>query len=264
MWTCASILCLGAFVAMANGQKIPTPPSRYSVSGTIQLPYAEISEPFTAYVDAAGDKSVVSVYDGLDIVYQLGDSGSHGIIAKIVYETTEQYLNKRRCFQSNGTADSPTHFQPLLPRHPENFKFLRSEFHETGRIYDLFEYTFTQGMKTNTYRFTTLSTNGEFVPILFHYLGFNTLFGSHYDEYIVNYTSFTSYQGKEFPVDTFNPHSRIEDCTGFPGPGLSHSPSVFSRVHSMVEPETDEIDESFGDFKAKHGKVYTSDKEHFE
>ena len=39
-------------------------PSRYHVSGVIQLPYAEISEPFESWIDVELDFSRIDYYGG--------------------------------------------------------------------------------------------------------------------------------------------------------------------------------------------------------
>ncbi len=40
-------------------------PSRYHVSGVIQLPYAEISEPFESWIDVEAGFSRIDYYGGL-------------------------------------------------------------------------------------------------------------------------------------------------------------------------------------------------------
>lgn len=39
----------------------------YTVEGTLQLPYAEITEPFSAYYDAKNNKSRIDYYGGMKI-----------------------------------------------------------------------------------------------------------------------------------------------------------------------------------------------------
>jgi len=70
-------LVLVLFLASTNAQEYirfhpkkifepytPQWPSRYSVQGTLNLPYAELSEPFTAWFDADLKSSRIDYYGG--------------------------------------------------------------------------------------------------------------------------------------------------------------------------------------------------------
>ena len=48
-------------------------PSRYHVSGVIQLPYAEISEPFESWIDVESGFSRIDYYGGLDSFFFSSD-----------------------------------------------------------------------------------------------------------------------------------------------------------------------------------------------
>lgn len=59
-------------VNIGGALSVEAPPSwgdSYHVMGTLQLPYAEIEEPFEAYYDAKNKKSKVSYYGGNYILY---------------------------------------------------------------------------------------------------------------------------------------------------------------------------------------------------
>ncbi|XP_065192927.1 digestive cysteine proteinase 2-like [Sycon ciliatum] len=273
MWASVAVLCLA--MAAANSQEIPKAPSMYYASGTISLPYAEIVEPYEAYIDGVGDRSRIDTYGGLASQYQLGHApGPYGSISKVVYETTETVVNKRACLQVNGSAGGPVHFQPVLPRNLDQFVFTGEV--QAGERFctktglassacNVFTYEASQLGRTNTYTLYLRQTT-DFQPVAFHYLGFNRLFGSHYDEYVVTYERFVSHNSTSFPGKVFVPEALVAPCTGFPdnSASVTRPTGVFSRLHTMDEPDVDEIEKSFSDFKAKHGKVYTSDKEHFE
>ena len=43
----------------------PSWPSKYMVTGNLQLPYAELDEPFVAYFDGSVGKSRIDYYGGI-------------------------------------------------------------------------------------------------------------------------------------------------------------------------------------------------------
>jgi hypothetical protein len=55
----AVVISINASPILKNGL-----PSRYHVSGVIQLPYAEISEPFESWIDVAAGFSRIDYYGG--------------------------------------------------------------------------------------------------------------------------------------------------------------------------------------------------------
>lgn len=54
----------GAVQKLIKSDDPTTLPSRYHVSGVIQLPYAEINEPFEAWVDGDKGFSRIDYYGG--------------------------------------------------------------------------------------------------------------------------------------------------------------------------------------------------------
>lgn len=63
---CAAIVALAACAARAA--EPPTTATQYSVSGAIHLPYANLTEPFTVYFDAPGQRERVEYYGGVNVV----------------------------------------------------------------------------------------------------------------------------------------------------------------------------------------------------
>ena len=61
--------------AFADDPPLPDWPQQYSVAGVIQLPYANIKEPFQAWVDLTNNKSRIDYYDGTDKTFQIGPGG---------------------------------------------------------------------------------------------------------------------------------------------------------------------------------------------
>ena len=52
---------------------VPTWPSSYKVKGVLSIPFAEIMEPFAAWVDLDMKKSRIDYYDGMVKTFQRGD-----------------------------------------------------------------------------------------------------------------------------------------------------------------------------------------------
>ena len=57
--------------------------SSYSVQGRLYIPFAEIEEPFSAWVDLDRDKSRIDYYQGMVKTFQRGDLHSHGTSVKV-------------------------------------------------------------------------------------------------------------------------------------------------------------------------------------
>lgn len=59
------------------------------------------------------------------------------------------------------------------------------------------------GKKKNTYTLWVADTSTGLVPVHYEMSGYNTLLGSHYDKYEIDYTSFS----QSFPPNVFDlPH----------------------------------------------------------
>ena len=56
------LLSIGSVAA--NTDKPPTWPKKYMICGILQLPYAEIKEPFCGYYDSEGNRSRIDYYPG--------------------------------------------------------------------------------------------------------------------------------------------------------------------------------------------------------
>ncbi|XP_056275349.1 digestive cysteine proteinase 2-like isoform X2 [Pseudoliparis swirei] len=257
-FTAAALLCA---VTAAEGKAVPSPPSfgnSYHVKGLISLPYAEIKEPFEAWFDLAAKSSRIDYYHGQVSTYQLGAELPWGASYKITPETTETQQNVIKCFQVNGTKGEAVSSQAALPD-VQGFQFLRMEYFE-GSLCEVWQNVTTVGYKKNTYTLwvTRAESGGEPATAL-HYemLGYNTLLGSHYDKYLVDYKEFSAHvDPKVFSL----PEGM--SCEGFPGPGVEH--------HMLANPMKDLIHTSaaghsqriFDHFKDKFQRRYGDEREH--
>lgn len=87
----------------------------YTVKGTINIPYAEIAEPFYAWYDKPSGRSRIDYYGGMVKTYQLNHYGDYGSSLKIAPVTTDDSLNKVTCLQVNGTTEYHIVPQTILP-----------------------------------------------------------------------------------------------------------------------------------------------------
>lgn len=118
---CCSVLLTQSAVLKKkekNGKQTPfSNLKRYSVAGVIQLPYAEISEPFRAWYDSDQYASRIDYYDGMVSTIQLAPTTSttYGTGIKVAPMTDEVQTNVKTCFWMNGTKDSPVTIQSVIP-----------------------------------------------------------------------------------------------------------------------------------------------------
>lgn len=87
----------------------------YTVKGVLNIPYAEITEPFEAWYDANTNRSRIDYYGSTVKTYQLSHEGEYGASLKVAPVTTNEILNKITCLQVNGTAENRIGPQAILP-----------------------------------------------------------------------------------------------------------------------------------------------------
>lgn len=262
-WYIAAVLLWT--VVVTEGKAVPSLPDfgkSYHVKGVISLPYAEIKEPFEAWLDLTAKSSRIDYYHGQVSTYQIGAEQQWGVSYKITPETTETELNVMKCFQVNGTKDETVTPQTSLPD-VQGFQFLRMEYYG-GSLCEVWQNVTTIGNKKNTYTlWVTHSEKGAdgkaepATPLHYEMMGYNTLLGSHYDKYLVDYKEFSTHvDPKVFSL----PEGM--SCGEFPGPGVEH--------HILANPMKDLIHTSasghsqrmFNHFKEKFQRQYGDETEH--
>lgn len=252
-------------VVATEGKALPSVPDfgkAYHVKGVISLPYAEIKEPFEAWFDLKGRTSRIDYYHGQVSTYQMGMELPWGSSYKITPETTEVELNIMKCFQVNGTKEEPVTPQGSLPD-LQGFMFLRMEYYG-GVLCEVWQNVTVVGHKKNTYTLWVTRPEGGVMggaelttPLHYEMMGYNTLLGSHYDKYLVDYKEFSS----KFDPKVFALPDGMS-CGSFPGPGVEH--------HLLANPMKDLIHTSslghaqrlFGHFKEQFGRHYGDEREH--
>ncbi|XP_043915938.1 digestive cysteine proteinase 2-like [Protopterus annectens] len=249
------LICCIVIDAIPLGE-LPSFGDVYHVAGVISLPYAEIKEPFEAWYNLSGQVSRIQYYNGQVITFQHGFRKPLGIGYKISPETTETEVNVQKCFQVNGTSDSPVLPQSVFPK-PDGFKLIKKEFYK-GYFCTVWQYVTTEGKKTNTYTFwVSNSTDGHLLPVHYEMRGFNSLLGSHYDKYEIDYTD---YRQKVDP-DVFNLPSGLT-CEGFPGPGVEHRILVNPMQDFVHTGHKDRSHHVFNHYKQHFDRSYTNEREH--
>ncbi|EDV28492.1 uncharacterized protein TRIADDRAFT_36902 [Trichoplax adhaerens] len=244
-----SVELLAALPASNGGPKWA---SSYSVQGTLYLPYAKIVEPFKAYFSA--NKSRIEYYNGMDIVLQRSDMMAHGAKYELVPETTEKFTNVRQCFSIKGSKAAPVTPQAILP---DLSKFSKTGTKTYNKIKcDVWTYKNKQMGRVNTY--TMYVTQGS-KPSPVHYImeGYDSLLGSHYDEYKLDYKN---YKAGKIADNMFDPPKKMK-CHGFPGPGLE-ADMISSPMQQFIDHEAeDTIPRIFHHFASKHQKNYKDERE---
>ncbi|XP_046681422.1 cathepsin L-like proteinase isoform X2 [Homalodisca vitripennis] len=115
MWLCLFLMfaSLRARLISADDvdvEDVPKWPSAYIVRGMLQIPYAEISEPFEAWYDNSQGSSRIDYYNGTVKTYQLSKDGKFGTYYKL-----EPVLTTIRCFKTEGTLHKKVLPQSILP-----------------------------------------------------------------------------------------------------------------------------------------------------
>lgn len=264
MW-CWQIAAVFLSTAVASeGRALPSLPdfgNTYHVKGVISLPYAEIKEPIEAWFDLKAQSSRIDYYHGQVSTYQMGAEQPWGSSYKITPETTEEEFNVMKCFLVNGTQDDPVTPQRAVPD-LQGFQFTRMEYFG-GSLCEVWQNETSVGHKKNTYTLWVTRPEGgaekaePATPVHYEMMGYNTLLGSHYDKYLVDYQEFsTQVDPKVFSL----PEGMT--CGSFPGPGAEH--------HLLANPMRDLIHTSlpghaqrlFGHFKEKFQRRYGDELEH--
>jgi len=246
------LACLSALVAACAALPVKSAfgAQQYTVEADIVLPYAGISEPIRIYYDGINNRSRTEYYDGMNVYLYLPTMYNNaGTMYKLVPETGSSNTDTMQCVQINGS----TSIQPLVPD-LTNYKMGNTTTVRGLAVVD-YSYEYTEGTKVNTYHFYVDIIHN--MPVQFHMLGYDDLFGSHYDEYVINYYSWKT--GVADP-SVFNPPS--EKCGDFPGPGMSVL-DTRGAVGLFEDAQAQEkaVQEQFAAFKSQHGKSYPSDKE---
>uniref|UniRef100_A0A493T062 Counting factor associated protein D n=1 Tax=Anas platyrhynchos platyrhynchos TaxID=8840 RepID=A0A493T062_ANAPP len=255
-WLVASALC-AAVRGRDQGLSRPLPHfgSIYHVRGVINLPYAEIEEPFEAWYNLTGNKSRIQYYGGQVITYQLAGVKPYGMQYKITPETTEKEVNARKCFQLPGSKEDVVRIQSVFPS-LEGFKFLREEYYQ-GRYCAVWQNVTLWAQKKNVYTLWVTNSSCGVAPVHYEMRGYNSLLGSHYDKYEISYTDFDN----SFPSSVFDiPVNETKKCGLLPGSTAEHR-VLANPMEDLVGRHQPRAHEVFHHYRRRFGRRYGSARE---
>jgi len=251
-----SLVTLFSIGFVSSRDQAPNWPSSYEVKGTLSIPFAEIEEPFSAWVDLDQSKSRIDYYNGMVKTFQRGDLKTYGTSVKILPMTNEIVANEIDCFQVDGGQDGPVTAQSMLPD-ISDFELLGKEL-KNGDKCQKWQKIERIGGKTNKYTMWIKEDNGSPVPVHYEMKGFNTLLGSHYDHYFITYRDFKVENLDQ--SDVFDIYLK-KDCHGWPGPGIDHVYTM-NPMKEFINNHDQHVHDTFEKFKIDHGRVYDTDREH--
>lgn len=241
----------------------PTFSRTYTVKGTLYIPYAEIREPFYAWYDGNSGSSRIDYYGGMVKTFQLSHKGQYGASIKIVPVTTESISNEDTCLEVNGTINLKIQPQSIIPDTSE-MECIGEEM-INGLMCEKWRLVQEIGDKTNKYtlwiRYKKSPTQPQMkepIPVRYEMRGFNSLLGSHYDHYYLEYDWFSFEQ----PSDEVFKIAENATCVSFPGPGENHLYTfnpMYEFIHNYNE---DHLHEAFEKFKKTHRKSYKDALDH--
>jgi len=245
------LLLLSSLLGLSLAQdSAPTWPSSYKVRGVLSIPFAEIQEPFTAWVDLDMKKSRIDYYDGMVKTFQRGDLATS---VKILPMTNEEVTNEINCFKVAGAVEA----QSMLPD-ISDFSLADEAAVKDGHDCQKWAKVETIGDKVNRYTMWLKYEDDIAVPIHYEMKGYNTLLGSHYDHYFVSYKNFKAKVLDDSHV--FDIYT-TENCHGWPGPGFDHTYTM-NPMREFIDNDDSHVTNTFEDFKDKHNRNYESDQEH--
>ncbi|XP_033113650.1 digestive cysteine proteinase 2-like isoform X2 [Anneissia japonica] len=237
----------------------PTPPkftASYHSSGVLHLPYAELDEPFQIFYDVDNKRSRVDFYNGLDTVYLFENKTGfeYGVSYSISPETVTDEV-KTGCFQVNGTNSVTISIQSFIPD-VSDFKYVGKDIANNVQV-DVWKNVTEVGKKTNTYTFMVSQTQPP-RPVRYEMIGYDTLIGSHYDRYYVDYYVYSTKPIDDFQFDL----PKGLKCGSFPGPGIEHHIATNPHQEIFSPDKGDRYNKFYESYKDLHGKRYSDDEEH--
>ncbi|XP_006562600.2 digestive cysteine proteinase 1 [Apis mellifera] len=236
----------------------PTFSNTYTVKGTLYIPYAEIREPFYAWYDGARGSSRIDYYGGMVKTFQLSHKGEYGKSVKIAPITTESVTNEETCLEVNGTKEIKIQPQVIIPD-TTNMQCIGTEI-VNGLLCEKWRLEQQIDEKINKYtlwirykKSPHLPNFKEPIPVRYEMRGFNSLLGSHYDHYYLDYDWYSS----DVPNSEVFEIITNMTCIGFPGPGDKHI-YTFNPMREFVHNYDTHVNEAFEDFKKTHNKKYNN------
>mmetsp|Transcript_14568 Transcript_14568/g.50760 ORF Transcript_14568/g.50760 Transcript_14568/m.50760 type:complete len:571 (-) Transcript_14568:145-1857(-) len=245
-----------AGVAAAGGAAPPPTSNVYSVQGVIRLPYANLSETFSVWFDGKGGRQRVEYYGGIDAVVTRADQN----VSYEIVPVGGVNGSKTTCFGPLPHTSGLTSFFPT----PDGFEAQSGTVTKDGVVCTVYAKTVTTLGREMVYQFYW-STGDEPVPVALEFVGYDMLLGSHFDQYSISYTGYTSTPNLTDPT-LFQPPADLT-CGGFPGPGAEEGEradpiaTIARLVHGddAAPAAAAHEDARFAEFVDRHGRQYEDD-----
>lgn len=252
-----ALIVLG--ISCIEAATAPTFSNTYTVKGTLYIPYAEIREPFYAWYDGTSGSSRIDYYGGMVKTFQLSHNGPYGKSLKLAPITTESSSNEETCLEVNGTREFKIQPQAIIPD-TTGMECIGEEM-VNGLLCEKWRMVQEFGEKINKYtlwirykKSPKIPNFKEPIPVRYEMRGFNSLLGSHYDHYYMDYDWYSS----ETPSSEVFEITTNMTCVGFPGPGEKHI-YTFNPMREFVHNYDQHMHEAFEEFKKNHKKEYAND-----
>lgn len=252
---------------------------KYTVSGILSLPYAEIEEPFRAWYDITKGASRIDYYDGMVSTFQFSPKHSnkdmkknYGFGVKINPYTTEKVYNAKGCFFANGTEEMPFGLQSVIPE-STGFAFIKETTYKAYSV-EMWIKEIQEGDKKNTYTFYIDIKTG--FPVYYEMMGYDSLLGSHYDKYFIEYFNWDKQKEIDesvFDFDkltTFGKDKKKWDnkdytCTDYQGADYQKHFALANPMQEFIQHNSwddSHFHSTFHKWTKEHEKKYESDMEH--
>ncbi|KAJ3434188.1 hypothetical protein M0812_20254 [Anaeramoeba flamelloides] len=243
------LFSLSSILVVSNG---PTPkyPDKYHIEFIFSLPPANLHHNYVVDYDQSSQKERVEIDNELAISLYRYDGDNNSLYDIIVtqdnqtcYENMEPHLSPYNDEENNLTDVLPD----LSDWIPDGTQV------KNGILCNVWKKNETHFERNNYYTFYSDVVNDN--PVQYHMLGYDIVFESHYDEYIIDYYE---YKPNEVDEEIFN----LPEICNNPSDSQHH---VFGRnvmkLHNLFPESSEKSDSKFDKFTSHFGKSYSSKKE---
>eukprot|EP01134_Creolimax_fragrantissima_P007736 CFRG7736T1 len=238
------------------GTFVPNYPTKYTVTGVMHLPYANIHEPIEVQTDEESGHQKISYYDGHDAILYKNIGTDNGMS----YETYVGY-NREMCFVSKLETETDTkgHMNRQVKFIPDLKTFtyrgrVKCDSSKINEICHRWTQEKLQGFHSE-YVFYA-KDDEQYTPHMLTMVGRNLVFSSHYDLYNLEYMSFQ--EGVEMGA-----YDVPTDCSSSLGERDHHHHAVREEIDSLMYGH-DHVTDKFNQFIVTHKKEYKDDREWLE
>ncbi|KAJ3440629.1 hypothetical protein M0813_08899 [Anaeramoeba flamelloides] len=222
----------------------PTYPSQYKLSFVLSLPKVPEHQPISLYHDEKNGRQRLDYYDGLGEDLLIGSSNSDQYTIRVAQD-------KQICYhwKTNSTAKLSAVIPDLTDFTYIGEKVVRGQQVDSYQYIDCVKDT----KVCNTYIYSTVV--GTNYPVQYWFLGYDSIFGSHYDQYVIDYYEYipSGVKDSDFAIPSIckNPEETKRNTFG-------RNSLLFKKI---LPSRKAALDEKFNLFMNKYGKSYSSQSE---